>query len=467
MKKETRIKYIAGVGASAGGLEAMLSLFSKMKPTGHIAFVVAQHMAKDGHDELVVRLIARESQLPVVLATDRIQLLVDTVYIIPSGKDGQVVGDVLHLIEPKVTNISTPSVNVLFSSLAESVGARAIGIILSGTGSDGLMGCRAIKMKGGMTLAQDLDEAKFNGMPSAALNANVINHVFSIEALASFLIECHSPQLTTVKASLVQTSHQELEMLCNQVYKATGIDFSEYKEETLLRRIEKRKASLGLLSAGDYQKWIQRNPEEVYDLQQLFLVSVSSFFRDKESFDCLEVSLKKLVNSKMSGEPIRIWVAGCATGEEAYTLAIILKELTSTHPVEIIASDLNPEALAVCQKGIYKASSFKEMDQTLQSKYFIGLGDSYEIIEEIKSCVRFEHCNLMDCNPTPELDLISCRNLLIYFKSSLQDQLIKKFYNVLKHQGMLFIGQSESLSFTGNALFEAIDNYHRLFRKRG
>jgi chemotaxis protein methyltransferase CheR/two-component system CheB/CheR fusion protein len=465
--------HIAGVGASAGGLEAMLPMFARMTATGRIAFVVAQHMAKDGHDELVVRLIGRESALPVELALHGVRLKADTVYVIPSGKDGRVRGDTLNLSEPAAEHLSTPSVNALFVSIAESGKANAIGIVLSGTGSDGVIGCRAIKAGGGLTIAQDPLEAKFNGMPAAAIDAKAIDKVVAVDrigaTLAGLFPGAATPPGTPVASddgSLSAAVRDELDTLLRQVHKATGIDFSSYKEDTLLRRLEKRKSTLGVTSAEAYQAHIRRQPDELKTLQHLFLVSVSSFFRDAESFKVLKMSLAKQVSGKPEGEAIRVWVPGCASGEEAYTLAILLRELSDKHPIEITATDLNPDALAMCREGIYRQTAFKEMAADIRDRYFVAKGQHFEIKPDIKACVRFEQRDVLGGKPPDKLDLVSCRNLLIYMKSQLQDQLIKSFHQALRSQGLLFIGQSESLSFFGISLFAPIDHYHRLFRRR-
>ncbi|MFA7292525.1 MAG: chemotaxis protein CheB [Rhodocyclaceae bacterium] len=480
---------VAGVGASAGGLEAMLPMFAFMRPTGRIAYVVAQHMAKNGHDELVVRLIGRESALPVKLAEEGVRLVADTVYVIPSGKDGLVQGEMLRLQAPDDSHISTPSVNALFSSIACSCRDHGIGIILSGTGMDGVQGCRAIRSSGGLTLAQEPGEAKFDGMPVAAIEAKVVDQVLSASQIGPALAlrfpgsprpDWRAPEHVHENLSrtlaenapdyadpaLFDPGLRELQQLLPQILKATGIDFSSYKEDTLLRRLEKRKATLGIESAGDYQQLIRRQPEELHVLQHIFLVSVSSFFRDRESFNILKVSLAKLISGKRPDEPIRVWVPGCASGEEPLTLAIILKELTDRCPIEIVGTDLNPEALAMAREAVYRQTAFKEMDVALRDRYFTAKGQHYQAAPELVDCIRYEQRDVFGGAPPHNLDLVSCRNLLIYMKSHLQDRLIKNFHQVLRSQGLLFIGQAESLSFIGNSLFVPIDHYHRLFRRR-
>ncbi|MEO8591709.1 MAG: chemotaxis protein CheB [Candidatus Solibacter sp.] len=480
----------AGVGASAGGLEAMLPMFARARQTGRIAYVVAQHMMHNGHSDLVARLISRESALPVVLGRGRMRLQTDTVYLIPSGKDGRVRDGFLELSEPSPANISTPSVNVLFQSIAEAQRENAIGIVLSGAGSDGTIGCRAIKSGGGLTLAQDPAEAKFDGMPSAAIAARLIDRVLPVhqigETLAKLFPGAPSPSPSPDQQSLsgspalperagpgestTEAQNQELALLLRQVFDATGIDFSSYKEETLLRRLEKRKSTLGTTSAAEYQAVIRRDPSELKVLQHLFLVSVSSFFRDRESFRVLERSLAELVLLKTEGQPLRVWVPGCASGEECYTLALVLFEILAEsrrrHPILITGTDLNPEALEMAAKGVYRLTAFKEMDAEIRDRYFAEAGQHLSVKADVKACVTFEKRDVFTGAPSNDLDLISCRNLLIYLKSSLQDRLVKTFYEALRPGSLLFIGQSESLSFSGNSFFATLDYHHRLFRRR-
>jgi chemotaxis methyl-accepting protein methylase len=470
---------VVGVGASAGGIEAMLPMFSRMPSTGRMVFVVAQHMAKDGHDELVARLIGRESALPVVLAQAETRLRPDTVYVIPSGRDGRVSGDILSLSPPAEEHISTPSVNALFASLAESAHGKAIGILLSGTGSDGTLGCRSIKAQGGLTMVQDPQEAKFNGMPTAAIDAKVVDKILPVgeisETLGRLFPGTHpasrrqSEAITGVASDMMgdgSAESRELAQLLRQIHQVTGIDFSSYKEDTLLRRMEKRKAMLGIASAEAYQAHIRQQPAELKQLQHLFLVSVSSFFRDAESFKVLKMSLAKLVAGKLAGEPVRVWVPGCASGEEVYTLAILIRELSDSHPAQITATDLNQDALAMCHEGVYRQTAFKEMDSALRDRYFLPAGQHFAVKPELKAGVIFEKRDVLRGVPPSNLDLVSCRNLLIYMKSELQDHLVKGFHQALRSQGLLFLGQSESLSFIGNSLFIPIDHYHRLFRRR-
>jgi chemotaxis protein methyltransferase CheR/two-component system CheB/CheR fusion protein len=479
---------VAGIGASAGGIEAMLPMLAHLPRTGRIAYVVAQHMADNGHSDLVARLLGRESTLPVILAKDGERLAADTVYVIPAGKDGHLRNGTLDLQAPGAANISTPSINTLFTSISQAKQKNAIGIILSGTGADGTAGCRAIRNQGGLTFAQDTAEAKFNGMPSAAIEAAAVDHVLPVkligEALAArFPAIAPLPVLAPIAASTAgfgpieatipgidTQALRDLEKILRRVHEATGIDFSSYKEETLLRRLDKRKSTLGISNPEDYLAFINRQPAELKTLQELFLVSVTAFFRDPASFRELQRALACLLTSKPDGDPIRIWVPGCASGDECYSLAIILKEMLTPygkqHPVQITGTDLNPEALTTARAGIYRQTALRDVPDGLREQYFIAHGQHFEVAASLKECVTFEQRDVLSVLPPDALDLVSCRNLLIYMKSSLQDQLIKNFHRALRPQGLLFVGQSESLSFLGNSLFFPIDHFHRLYRRR-
>ncbi len=473
--------HVAGVGASAGGLEAMLPMFARMQPTGRLAFVVAQHMAKDGHDALVVRLMNRESALPVVLAGANEELRPDTVYVIPSGHDGVLRGSTLVLREP--AGVSTPGVNALFESIAASSRANGIGIVLSGTGYDGIAGCRAIKAAGGLTVAQDPHEAKFDGMPGAAVEAGVIDEVLPAEAIADTLLRripgtvtVQSPPLSApaaAEAAPPATVLKDLSALLQLVHQATGIDFSNYKEETLLRRLDKRMAALGISATTDYLALVRRQPEELGALQRLFLVSVSSFYRDRDSFRELERALAARLAGKRAAEPIRVWVPACASGEEPYTLAMMICELLGEyrrdHPVRIVGTDLNPEALDLARAGVYRLTACTEMDPAVRERHLESRGQHVAVRPWLREMVTFEERDVLTGPPAildGPLDLVSCRNLLIYLKSPLQDRLIAIFHRALAPEGLLFIGNAESIGVAGNALFAPGDHYHRLFRRR-
>lgn len=468
--------FVAGIGASAGGLEALQALISGLRANGRVAYVVAQHMADDAHSDLVVRLLGRDSALPVMLAEDGERLRADTIRFIPAGCDGLVREGRLYLERRSVANLSAPSVNVLFASVAQACSERAIGIVLSGAGSDGTVGCRAIKARGGQTFVQSPDEARCNGMPGSAIAGRLADRVLPAADIARAVMALFQPSGPGPAATpegtptVSSAEREELAVLLPLVRQATGVDFTHYKEETLLRRLAKRKSDLGVVSAGAYLTLVQRRPEELQALQQFFLVSVSSFFRDRASFACLARALAERVAAKPEGEAFRVWVPGCASGEEAYTLAIILAELAARHrgprPIRVLASDINPSALATARAGLYKPAAVQEMATDLRQRYLQPRDELWEVGGNLRALVAFEERDVLSSTPDGPMDLISCRNLFIYLKSPLQDRLIRLFHGALAPGGLLFVGQAESLGTQGNSLFVPISQDHRLFRRR-
>jgi chemotaxis protein methyltransferase CheR/two-component system CheB/CheR fusion protein len=466
--------YVVGIGASAGGLESLTKLLSSLSENGRVAYVVAQHMAKDGHDELVLRLLNQKSRLKVIKAGAGELLEPDRVYLIPAGFNGMVQNGLIQLLPPAPEHISSPSVNALFVSLAKDMSHKAIGIVLSGAGSDGVAGCKAIKANGGLILVQDPQSAPYSGMPLAAMQANAADEVLEPEAIAQYLTTMFSTGSTALLCSAPSgsraASNRHLPALLQNVFEATGIDFSSYKEETLLRRIDRRMTALKIINFERYLAYIVQYPDELKTLQHLFLVSLSSFFRDNRAFAVVKKHLAETVEQKAPGESIRIWVPGCASGEECYTFAILLSEILGESfkrfKIRIIGSDLNPEALAIADTGIYRQTAFKETEPKILARYFETRGQHYQVTEPLRAACKFIRQDVVSANAPENLDIVSCRNLLIYMKSDLQDQLFKKFHQALLPQGLLFIGQSENIGILGNTLFLPLDHYHRLYRRK-
>lgn len=481
---------VVGIGASAGGLDALLALCSSLQANGRLTYVVAQHMASQAHSELLLRLLQREAVLPVVLARDGMRLQPDTLHLIPAGCDGWVQAAVLRIGEPDPAHFSTPSVNRLFRSMAESCGRHAIAVVLSGTGSDGTEGCRTIRAAGGQTLAQNPVDAKFEGMPGSAIDAGLIDRVLTApqigQRLAHMFPELHGEARqawalaearrrkleppTRPLAAAGQMRNTELQQLVAQIYRLTGVDFSGYKEDTLLRRLAKRKSELGLASTQAYRSLVQQKPEELRLLQRAFLVSVSSFFRDSPAFRALEQALRQALVRKPAGQAMRIWVPGCASGEETYTLAMLLQPLLDQedrrHPLEIVGTDLNPVAIDLARAGLYRASAIREMPPERVARYFLSERNHVRVKPEFQANVRFELGDVLTRQPPGQFDLVSCRNLLIYMKRELQDQLIRTLHQSLLPRGLLFIGLSESLGDAGDQLFSPLDYFHRLFMRK-
>jgi chemotaxis methyl-accepting protein methylase len=468
-------KYIVGIGSSAGGLEALFALLPHLRPNAFITYVIAQHMAHDGHSDLMEKLLNRYCLINVKLVVGSEKLLPNHMYLIPAGSDGVVLDGKIYLQAPSLGHVSTPSVNVLFQSIAKSYQDYGIGVILSGTGSDGTLGCRAIKDAKGLVIAQDLSSAGFNGMPGSAIEAGVTDYVLDPKGIAEIIFQKTSSTNSHDISYVTKTDNQpndegDLLLVLDLVFKKTGINFIGYKTDTLRRRLDTRIASLKINHLSAYYDYLKRDEDEVFQLQQLFLVSFSSFFRDASSFEMLAHHLYEIVDRKVENSAFTIWVPGCASGEEVYTLAIILADIQSKLgkkvSVSVRGTDLNSTALAQAKSGNYALKTDKEIKHQFLQQYFERVGDSYAVRESIKSICQFEQKNVMNDNEIGSIDLISCRNLLIYLKGPLQDQLIFNFHQALMPGGMLFLGQSETLSPKTNAIFSPIDLTHRLFVRR-
>jgi chemotaxis methyl-accepting protein methylase len=470
----TKPSFLVGIGSSAGGLEAMLKLLPRLRPNSGTRFVVAQHLLKTAHSDLVLRVLGRNAALPLVEARDDEIIEPDRLYLIPSNWNGVVKGGRLRLEAPVPGQLSAPSVNALFLSIAEEAGPHSIGIVLSGAGSDGVMGCRAIKERGGKILLQTAETVLINGMPGAVERAGLADETLSPETMADRVNDLvHPPERPSIAPSPAARidGSSELGSLIQEVSRASGIDFTSYKEDTLLRRIRGRMKASDISDFQDYATRARRDPAELEILRQLFVVSLSWFFRDREAFDKLRELLIVYLSRKSSGDVVRMWVPGCATGEECFSFAILLTELVEElglrMRVAVIGSDLNPEALEVAQDGRYAAKAFKEYQAPeLLAKYFAPEGGGYRVSDQIRSLCSFRREDVVAANPPPHLDLVSCRNLLIYMKTELQNKMIEKFHRALSSDGLLFLGMSENIGLSGSARFAAVDSSFRIFRRK-
>lgn len=469
----TRKKYVVGIGASAGGLEAIKLLLANLQKTGRFVFVIAQHMASDSHMQLMVKLIGVTSVLPVSIAKHGEVLLTDHVYLIPAGYDGYIDDGKFHLQALSGHLYSKPSVNELFNSIAQNFGAYGVGIILSGAGTDGVSGCAAIKSRGGMILVQPPETAQLNGMPSAAIKAGVAEYIVTPENVGALLIEklsgTHISGASSVKSSFT-ISAKQLDRLVGLVFDNTGLAFARYKEETLLRRIKARISYLKMSSVDAYIDYCTANADEIINLKQMFLVTMSSFYRDKASFQALNSLLKTLAEKRHAAEPFRVLVPACASGEECYSIAIMLAEIfqqiSAIQSIQIIGIDLNPNSIAKAKLGWYPEKLLREVDVQLVEQYFTREGEGYRVRKELQDMCSFQQCDVFEITASVKYDLISCRNLLIYFKTEWQEILIEKFYRALKPDGLLFLGQAENVGSGGIRFFSPIDYHHRIFRRK-
>jgi two-component system CheB/CheR fusion protein len=462
--------FLVGIGSSAGGLEALTAMLPGLPSGLGLSFVVVQHMSPT-HRSLMAQLLGRTTPMPVLEVNDGCVPQSDTVYVTPPNcnvvmhEDGS-----LHLLEPPNETVPKPSVNLFFSSLADVVTDRAIGVVLSGTGSDGAIGLHAIKAAGGFSFAQEPGGAKYDGMIRAAIEAGGVDWVLPAESIGAEIGRVvQRQQAAEGHATHVdQMPPATLQVLLHSLYAQTRIDFTGYKEATLLRRIERRMTSTGCLTLDQYVELARANPQEMQALSQDMLISVTSFFRDRMAFDRLREEIVRMLEGKPAGEDVRVWVAGCASGEEAYSIAIILHDALLGHKparrVQIFASDIDEMALARARRAVYPASLLGELDPSTLERHFVRHADGYEVSKTLRGLVMFARHNLVQDPPFVRLDLVSCRNVLIYLQASLQERLVKTFHYALNPAGCLFLGRSESIH-NSETYFECLDRSAHLFRR--
>jgi two-component system CheB/CheR fusion protein len=461
--------FIIGIGASAGGLEALSQLFPNLPKNLGLTYVVVQHLSPT-YRSMMAQLLGRETTMPVKDIEDGTAPEANTVYITPPNRNVTLTGGCFRLVVPAKESLPKPSVNLFFASLAEEAAESTIGIILSGTGSDGAAGIHAIKAAGGFTFSQDPTTAKYNGMPQSAIDTGSVDWILPPENMGAEIALIVQNRGRIPMATQAANAPATLKTLLAKVRGRTKVDFSQYKEPTLWRRIERRMAANHVGTLQDYLALADEKPVELDKLCKDILISVTSFFRDTEAFAGLEKVVARMLASKQAGEDIRIWVAGCATGEEAYSLAILIAEYLGSafdqYRIQIFATDIDLEAMARARRGIFAATSLAHMDRTRIKAHFTPHGDRYEINKNLRDVVIFARQDLVQDPPFLRLDLVTCRNVLIYFQSELQARLLAVFHYALNPGGCMFLGKSESV-FQQEGLFETIDKEARLFRRSG
>lgn len=465
---ETRRQFTVAIGASAGGLEALSVLISHLPVDLNIPFVILQHLSPT-YRSMLAQLLGRETSMPVLEIEDGMVPEPNAIYTTPPNRNLDFRNDRFHLVEPALEVLPKPSVNAFMYSLAEARGEDVIGVILSGTGSDGASGLRAVKASGGLTFAQDPATAKYSGMPQAAIDTDCVDWVLPPADIAreiARLVRTHG-QIQPPGQS--ETSPATLKTLLAKVQRYTKVDFSGYKESTVWRRILRRMAANRVASLDDYIALTRKNPDELGQLCKDILISVTSFFRDTEAFVALRQALAERLVAKQPGDEIRIWVPGCATGEEVYSIAILLFELLGAarhdYKIQIFATDIDMAAMGIARRGHYSEASLAGVDPTLVARYFKPNGDTYEISKELRETVVFARQNVVQDPPFLRLDLVSCRNLLIYFQNSLQERVLDIFHYALSNAGLLFLGKSETVYQREN-LFDTVQRDQRIFRRR-
>jgi two-component system, chemotaxis family, CheB/CheR fusion protein len=436
---------VVGLGASAGGLEALEAFMRAVEPDSGMAFIVVQHLSPD-HKSHMVELLAKHTKMKVVAAEEGARIERDTVYLIPPRKVLSVDNEVLHL-EERGAGLTLP-VDILFRSLAESFGEIAAGIILSGTGSDGMRGVRALKESGGLVMVQDPTTAKFDGMPRSAISAGSVDYVLPVHEMPPKLM-LHVQHQSAPVSPDASADDDAFDRLTGLLRRQTGVDFSNYRPTTLHRRIQRRMAINQKQTIEEYAASAQTSRDEVNLLFKELLISVTRFFRDAAAFECIQRDVIPAMIEKIKpGEPLRIWVAGCATGEEAYSLAMLLEEYFEhggrPREAKIFATDIDKEALEYASAAVYPESIAADVSPDRLQRFFVRHGDAYHVARFIRQRVVFANHDLTRDPPFSRVSLISCRNLLIYFNQTLQRQVMAGFRFALRPGGFLFLGSSET-----------------------
>jgi two-component system CheB/CheR fusion protein len=457
---------IVAIGASAGGLEAFEQFFHHVRKDPGLAFVLISHL-DPSHASLLTEILQRATDMPVIEAVDQASVQVNHVYIIPPNREMGIFHGSLQLGVPTLPRGQRMSIDVFFKSLANDAGRKAIGIILSGTGMDGTQGASAILGVGGITLVQEPSTAKYDGMPTNAINAGFATCVLPVEKMPEMLYTNIQKLLCPVEKPLATGASGGINQILMQLRTQTGHDFSQYKKTTICRRIEHRMLLHCIDDIGIYARYLKENPAELRLLFKEMLINVTSFFRDKASFEVLEKEvLPMLLNNKSLDAPLRIWVAGCATGEEAYSMAILLQEFMDAtrqvHKVQIYSTDLDDDAITVARSGYYPSTISQNVSPARLSRFFVIEDSGYRVKKEVREMVVFAIQNVIKDAPFTRLDLLSCRNLMIYLTQELQDRLIGVFHYALKPGGVLFLSPSESIG-NNTDLFTVLNRQWKLY----
>ena len=474
VKKIPVIFPIVGIGASAGGLEALEAFFRNMPPQPGIAFVVVQHLDPN-YRGILTELLQRTTALPALQIKDGMAVEPDHIYVIPPNADLSILNGTLHLQKPSVTRGLRLPIDFFFRHLAEDQKEKSIGIILSGMGSDGTNGIKIIKEKLGMAMAQDPSSAKYDSMPRSAIETGLVDYIAPVEGLPGKLIEYvrhatkGSPRKELPEDEKTLNAIEQIFLL---IRSRTGHDFSLYKKNSIIRRIERRMSIHQIEKLSEYQRYLRNNQQEIDLLFKELLIGVTSFFRDPAAFELLKKKyLPALIKRIPKGATIRAWVPGCSTGEEAYSIAIVIQEclekvkLKGNHKVQIFATDIDNDTIEKARKGLFPAGIAADVSPRRLERFFQKQEDGYLIKKEVRETVLFAVQNVIMDPPFTKLDLICCRNLLIYLEAELQKRLIPLFYQGLNPSGILFLGSSETIGGFSD-LFSTLDRKWRVYEKK-
>jgi two-component system CheB/CheR fusion protein len=459
---------VVGIGASAGGLESFVQFLGAVPADSGMAFVVVQHL-DPSHPSILSEILQRSTAMPVVEATDQMKVQPNRVHVIPPNRDLGIFHGVLQVSMPEVPRGLRMPIDAFMRSLAEDCGENAVGIVLSGTGTDGTLGLRAFWGAGGLCLVQDPGTARFDGMPQSAIHAGHAMMVLAPDQMPQALVNHlrHRPGHPSAKDARAQAGIDKILM---HLRAGTGHDFSQYKKSTIGRRIERRMAQNSIDDHEQYGRFIREQPGELQKLFRDMLINVTSFFRDPQAFNVLRNEiLPAMLADKPAGHVLRVWVAGCATGEEVYSIAIVLRELLDdSHndmAVQIYGTDLDDEAIVVARTGWYPANIAQDVSPERLRRFFREEAHGWRVKKDLRDMVVFAVQSVIKDPPFTRLDLLACRNLMIYLEPELQDRLLPAFHYALRPGGVLFLSPSESIG-NHTELFEPIDRKWKFYRAK-
>ncbi|CAA9243124.1 MAG: Multidomain signal transduction protein including CheB-like methylesterase, CheR-like methyltransferase and BaeS-like histidine kinase [uncultured Chthoniobacterales bacterium] len=484
---------VVGLGASAGGVAPLQQFFADMNPETGLAFVVVMHLSPE-HESHLANIIQQKTSMPVMQVTEPVKVRPNHVYVIPPGQQLTFNDSMLDLVPPQQGLGRRVAIDLFFRTLAQAYGQRAVCMIFSGTDSDGVIGLKHIRAQGGLSIVQDPNEAEFDSMPATAISTGMVDWVLPVGDMAAKLAEfvgneqrmrlppeildaaepdakvVDAPGGETVSDETRQTEDEEaIGKVLADVRAQTGHDFSHYKRATVLRRIARRLQVNSLESIPQYVEFLRTHPVEARALLQDLLIGVTHFFRDRDSFAAIESHIPQLFAGKKKDDEVRIWVAGCATGEEAYSIAMLLCEhaqrLDDPPSIQVFATDIDEEAIASARDGLYPAMIEADVTPERLREFFMRDHGRYRVRKEIREKVLFASHSLLKDAPFSRCDMISCRNLLIYLNTSAQKQVFDVFHFALKSGGLLFLGGAENHG-QAESLFTPMDAKHRIFVRR-
>lgn len=465
--------YVVGMGGSAGGLEAFGQFFTHMPVDNGMAFVLVPHLDPT-HKGMMPELLQRFTKMQVFQAEDGMKVRPNCVYVIPPNKDMFILHETLQLLEPSEPRGLRLPIDFFLRHLAEDLQERAVGIILSGMGTDGTLGIKSIKEKLGMVMVQDIGSAKYDGMPRSAIATGLVDYIAPVEELPGKLLGYakHSPTILEEKPTAEEKYTHAIQKIAVLLRDQTRHDFSFYKKNMLIRRIERRMSVHQITNVDVYIRYLRENPQEIELLFKELLIGVTGFFRDPEAFDVLrEKAIPQMLKVRTKGNVLRVWIPGCSTGDEAYSVAIILQECLERlkqkefFKIQIFATDIDKDAIAKARQGVYTSNIAADVSPERLQRFFMKEDNGYRLKKEIREIVIFAPQNIITDPPFTKLDLISCRNILIYMTAELQKKLLPIFHYALNPGGLLFLGTSETI---GNRtdLFSPVDDKWRIFTRK-